>query len=205
MAQDPSLTEKESRYVHDTDFLLTRHEVNKKVNRLLRSTERGLNEYIRTNDVTFPEEVKFRAGKIAKGENYRLLPYLILDYPRQFEQQSIFALRTMFWWGHPFSVTLHLSGLARASYLPALIKSKKQFDARQVYLYTMEDDPWQHHFSQENYTLLQDLSDAKWKQILDRQSHIKLATFMPLKDWNHLPEFAINFFEQALKALKIQP
>ena len=48
--------------------------------------------------------------KIAKGENYLQLPYVLLDYPRCFDKENIFAIRTMFWWGNFFSITLHLSG-----------------------------------------------------------------------------------------------
>src|ERR1700744_546088 len=48
--------------------------------------------------------------KISKGENYKGLPWVMLDYPRVFGREEVFAIRTMFWWGHGFSVTLHLKG-----------------------------------------------------------------------------------------------
>ncbi len=34
----------------------------------------------------------------------------MLDYPRAFGRDSIFACRTFFWWGRFFSLTLHLAG-----------------------------------------------------------------------------------------------
>lgn len=42
---------------------------------------------------------------------YRLFGqlYLILDYPGMLSTENIFAVRTLFWWGNIFSVSLHLS------------------------------------------------------------------------------------------------
>ncbi|HMP91358.1 MAG TPA: hypothetical protein PKD90_00665 [Phnomibacter sp.] len=49
--------------------------------------------------------------KISKGEQYEGLPWVMLDYPRYFNQQEgHFAVRTFFWWGHGYSMRLHLSG-----------------------------------------------------------------------------------------------
>ena len=36
--------------------------------------------------------------KYSVGENYRLPPYVVLDYPRQFGKRIRFAFRSMFWW-----------------------------------------------------------------------------------------------------------
>lgn len=52
-----------------------------------------------------------RMGKISRGENLQGLPYLIMDYPALFSREKIIAVRTLFWWGHFFSISLHVSGL----------------------------------------------------------------------------------------------
>lgn len=52
-----------------------------------------------------------RMGKISRGENLGGLPYLVLDYPALFSKKKIIAIRTLFWWGNFFSISLHLSGL----------------------------------------------------------------------------------------------
>ena len=59
------------------------------------------------------------SAKISKGENMGL-PWVMLDYPRLFGQEDVLAIRTMFWWGHCFSVTLHLKGRYYGAYLPLL-------------------------------------------------------------------------------------
>jgi hypothetical protein len=204
MAADFGLNEKQLNYVCDRDFLLTKHKIGKKVNRLLLATESALKAYIRTNELYFPQDVKFRAGKIARGENYRLLPYYMLDFPRQFDQQSIFALRTMFWWGHPFSVTLHLAGLARARYLSRLRHHRLKLAECEALLYQREDNPWQHHLAEENYQPINKLTEEDWQQQLQTLPHIKLAVFMPLEQWNHLPDFTIDFFDTLAEVLALK-
>src|SRR6185437_142624 len=46
--------------------------------------------------------------KISRGENYRGLPWVMLDYPGVLGRDDVMAIRAMFWWGHAFIVTLHL-------------------------------------------------------------------------------------------------
>ena len=94
----------------DTDFLLTKARVSQKVQTLLNQTHDQLKQYVAAERFTFPEGTSAQAGKIARGENYRQLPYLLLDYPRLFAREDVFALRTMFWWGQFFSVTFQLGG-----------------------------------------------------------------------------------------------
>ena len=40
-----------------------------------------------------PAEMLFHSPKISKGENYKGLPYVMLDYPRCFGKTDIFAIR----------------------------------------------------------------------------------------------------------------
>ena len=61
--------------------------------------------------------------KISKGENYKGLPWLVLDYPRYFNKEDIFAIRTLFWWGNFFSITLHISGKYKMRYEKKIIDS----------------------------------------------------------------------------------
>ena len=58
-----------------------------------------------------PFLVDSRHQKISRGENYKGMPYLILDYPRIFDGEDVFAFRSMFLWGHFFSFSFQLSGI----------------------------------------------------------------------------------------------
>jgi hypothetical protein len=57
-----------------------------------------------------PSATDFTRGQIAKGENYEGYPYIVLDFPKQFSQRSIFAVRTMFWYGHDLMFSVILAG-----------------------------------------------------------------------------------------------
>jgi hypothetical protein len=197
------LSGKEMSYVEDVDFLLTRYRINEKVNQLLLQCEANIKHYLNERQIIFPEGIKFRAGKIAKGENYLKLPYYILDYPRQFSQESIFALRTMFWWGNYFSVTFHLSGDALNIFRPAVVNRLETLYDPDLYIYRNADDPWQHHITETNYRQLKDWDMGELRQYIAEVNHFKLCRVLPLQEWNHLPDFTIDFFSKMLSLISL--
>lgn len=203
MSKKVSLTEKEMQIMQDTDFLLTRRRINVKINHLLLQCEGKLKEFIHTTPINFPEGTQYHAGKIARGENYRKLPYYILDYPRLFSRSSIFSLRTMFWWGHYFVVTLHLSGKALEQLRPALLQSVSQLILSDLRIYKNQHDPWQHHHSEENYRCLDTYEKPDLREIISTQEHVKLSRTLSLEDWNILPDFTLNFFKQMLTLISL--
>lgn len=205
MSQPVSLSDKEMSYLEDVDFLLTRRKINRKINRLLLQCEADLKQYLKAKPIAFPEGVKFKAGKIARGENYLRLPYYILDFPRQFSQDSIFALRTMFWWGNYFVVTFHLSGLALEMYREKMMHELVKMQEEDIYLYHHPSDPWQHHISEDTYRKLKDWPASELQEHLASVEHLKLCDVLPLKNWNHLPAFTIDFFRKMLKLVSLLP
>ncbi|MBS1607118.1 MAG: hypothetical protein JST42_30995 [Bacteroidetes bacterium] len=88
--------------------------------------------------------------KISKGENYQGLPYVMLDYPRLFGREDVLAIRTFFWWGHAFSVTLHLKGEYLSRYLP-LLRDGWVTLAEAGFCIGISDDEWRHEHVEENY------------------------------------------------------
>jgi hypothetical protein len=95
----------------DRDIILTKRKVMESASQLFS----GQIPFISN---AFPQQVKEELlgivhPKISKGENYKGFPYVIMDYPALFSKDNVFALRTMFWWGNFFSITLHLSGNIR--------------------------------------------------------------------------------------------
>src|SRR5712671_4795594 len=104
------LSQAEMELVNNADLILTKNAILKKAYRLLGNLQVEQQKYIMLHPSGLPAKVSASTFKISKGENYKELPYLVLDYPRLFEQENIFAVRTMFWWGNFFSITLHLSG-----------------------------------------------------------------------------------------------
>jgi hypothetical protein len=80
--------------------------------------------------------------RISKGEQYKGLPWVMLDYPRVFGKEDIFAIRTLFWWGHYFSVTLHLKGEYLRTYLPVILERRVELEAA-GYWPGVSDDEWE--------------------------------------------------------------
>src|SRR5258706_1001549 len=87
--------------------------------------------------------------KISKGENYKGLPWMVLDYPRAFGREDVLAIRTLFWWGHYFSVTLHLKGRYKTLFLP-VIQERITLLAAAGFHANVSEEEWRHELDPEN-------------------------------------------------------
>jgi len=101
---DIKFSKKELSLLKDTDFLLTKIKIIEKVNNLFVETKKEVQNSIEKLNFDFPNELDLKKGKISKGEYYKGLPYLVLDFPTHFSEKNIFAYRTMFWWGNFLAV-----------------------------------------------------------------------------------------------------
>jgi hypothetical protein len=108
------LSAEELSLVQNAGWLLTKNTIIEKVFALFGDVAHQMRDNFAAGEGIIPAEVLVPSPKISKGENYKGLPWVMLDYPRFFNREDAFAIRTMFWWGHFFSVTLHLKG----AYLP---------------------------------------------------------------------------------------
>src|SRR5437762_6528899 len=107
--------------MNNSEWILTKNNILKKTQRLLEQVRQNILDYTRLHPDLFPGQVTTVSPKISKGENYRGLPWFMLDYPRYFDKDNIFAIRAMFWWGNFFSTTLHLSGIYKEKYYRAIV------------------------------------------------------------------------------------
>ena len=92
------LSQKEMEMVIDPEWILTKNHILKKANHLLANLLAKQQEYVKKYEPKLPSEVLQSPPKISKGENYKGLPYVVLDYPKNFSASGILAIRTMFWW-----------------------------------------------------------------------------------------------------------
>ena len=92
------------------EFFLTKKRLGVKINDLLSQCIPLIQEKLEENSSHFPLNIINSQPKISRGENYLSFPWHILDYPRDFGKEDIFALRTLCWFGNGFSLSLHLSG-----------------------------------------------------------------------------------------------
>ncbi len=135
-------------------------------------------------------------AKISRGENYLGLPWVILDYPRIFGRQDVLAIRTMFWWGHPFSVTLHLKGRYQALYLPVIERRRGQLAAAGFHMAIGEDE-WRHEFAAGNYAPIGEVGD-----IGASRPFLKLSAAVALDRWPAAPRSMESLFEELVRILR---
>ena len=147
------------------------------------------------------EEARHSEPKIYKGENYRMLPYVLLDYPRVFDKKNILALRTLCWWGNFFSITLHLSGSYKLRY-EKVLTGKADILQRGDYYICKNEDQWQHHFEPLNYCLAKDKTRRELKNIILQKDFIKIARKFQLQDWNEMPAILEKTFPEFLELIK---
>jgi hypothetical protein len=143
-----------------------------------------------------PQTIQTSTPKIARGENYLGLPWVMLDYPRVFAKQDVFAVRTFFWWGNCVSVTLQLSGIYQQQFQTQLLQQLSTNDNEWL-LCCNTQDAWQHHFEASNYKPFSDFNE----QELAKLPFIKLAKKIPLQEWDNMNDFVTLTFKSLLQLL----
>lgn len=191
------LSDAEMELVCNAELILTKNRILQKAKTLLESLAEEMALFQQNR---YPNNALFTIPpKVSKGENYKGLPYLILDYPRAFSPSGIFAVRSFFWWGHFFSSTLQVSGLYKPEFEQRIINAYEDLRAH-GYFAGISEDPWQHHFSKNNYQSISELSKEAFATVCRRQAHIKIAASWPLHQW---PLAAGNLLSSWKKLIQI--
>jgi hypothetical protein len=192
------LSQKEMELVINADWILTKNHILQKVNELLGGIHTLQESYIRSNPRQLLPEAAATGARISKGENYKGLPYLILDHPRLFQKEDVFAIRTMFWWGNFFSITLHLSGQYKIK-AAANIMAAYSLLAADGYSLGIHTGQWEHHFEKDNYKLVTEMSNDEFTARINASPFIKLAKKIPLEKWDEAAELLTEYFSVLVK------
>ena len=195
---DGTLSDKELAYLQDQQFLLSKIEISKKIEQLMGEVEKQL--YAIIPHYSWPTGVLVRSGKLSKGENYRGLPYYMLDYPRRFDQENVFSFRTMFWWGNFFSATLHLGGQYLAMSREALYNNTESLRSSEAYI-CVNNNPWEYHYGKDNYLKLQQLTADQIGSNLDSNNFLKLSQHWELDRYPELPTLVSAVFREMISWL----
>ncbi len=187
----------------NTDWILTKHTIIDKIYSLLGSAAQYMQQQTNLYKNELPEVIFNNGPKISRGENYLRLPYIMLDYPRHFGKEETIAIRTFFWWGNFFSITLHLSGICRQQYI-TVVEEKFSVLKEQGFSICINNDPWVHHFGTANYTALAVLDAENFSAILNRGDFVKIAVQLPLSEWQAAQVFIEEKFAVLLEILKHQ-
>jgi hypothetical protein len=194
------LSKAETEVIKNKDWILTKHSIMNKVYDLFGGMNEIYKQVTRQEGVFIPGLHKNPGGKISKGENYEGLPYVMLDYPALFSKENIFAIRTMFWWGNFFSVTLHTSGeryKLRGDFLK-LLTYLREHD----FFICVNEKEWHHSFELSNYIGAGQLNADKLEQISSK-SFFKISKSLDLNKWDEAPEFLEKSFREIIDFIKI--
>jgi hypothetical protein len=193
MTEGFQLTADESALVRNSEWIHTKHRIVAKVYQLFGTLSEKYQALI-AEGMPLPDEVKQVSPKIYKGERYLDLPYVMLDYPRYFTRDDVFAIRSFFWWGNHFSIHLVLGGKYRELYGQRLAAAFRAGNLEGWYA-GISDDPWQHHFAPDNY------QPVKMAGNLTAGNYLKLGRWLDLEHWEHSTVFFIEFYKKIISFL----
>jgi hypothetical protein len=195
-----ALSPKEMELVTNAEWILTKNAIMQKAWWLLEDLQVEVVAKVEQLSATLPKEVLKTTAKISKGENYKGLPYLVLDFPRCFDKDDIFAVRCMFWWGNFFSVTLHLAGKYQKQYSDRLIRSYHLL-VQNGFFVSVGDEQWEHHFDEPNYIEIGNMTEVQFIEKIQSPAFIKIANKISVKEWDNVRQKLSGFFELILEIL----
>jgi hypothetical protein len=190
------LTKIEQHIISDTEFLKAKLLIINKIENFFEDVREMLSRKIDESTFIFPSDIEIKFGKIFRGENYRSLPLVVLDYPKLFSKVDTFTFRTMFWWGNFFSSTLHLEGKSLTHYRDKIIANLPKNLDEQIYV-CVNDTPWEYHYESSNYVLL----NLENLHLLHDSNFIKLSKKFSLEQYNDLPNLSSDFLNTILNIL----
>lgn len=193
------LSKLENELVNNTEWILTKQAIMSKVYLLLGELHETYATILKEEEVVISVFNGRNSGKISKGENYLGLPYAILDYPAVFKKENVFAIRTMFWWGNFFSITLHVSGRqrVRAVNIPTLLKNLLEMD----FSLCVNKNEWEHDFNRTNYLPINEITSSICTEI-SANNFLKISKKIDLKMWDEAPAFLENAYCELMEIIK---
>ena len=180
--------------VSSPDIILTKNAILQKIKSFLEELQMKQQGILIKYSSKLPEEVLKISPKISRGENYKGLPWLVLDNPRYFQHNNIFAVRTMFWWGNFFSITLHLSGSNKNDLLKKILKNFSVLAESNFYIYTGQKE-WEHDFDPNSYKRISALTKDELKKISAENSFLKLAIKFPIDSLGAIEDKLLKNYE----------
>lgn len=169
----------EMELVSSPDIILTKNAIIQKLKSFLEEVQVKQLNILKVYSSQLPQEVLSTSPKISRGENYKGLPWLVLDNPRHFRHNNIFAIRTMFWWGNFFSITLHLSGNNKSDLLQKIFENFSLLQKNNFYVYAGQAE-WEHDLDPNSCKKMSALSKEDLEKIFSANNFLKLAIKFPI-------------------------
>ena len=194
------ITEEELDLIRNAEFIYTKNDALEKIHTLFSEIRDELKNIVQNNEFHIPVSLDTTDNKISRGEFYKELPYLVLDYPKHFKQENIFAFRTMFWWGNFFSFTLHIGGDVLNDYEENLLNNFSKLNKKDYY-FCVNDSPWEYHYEADNYKLIETLSRDEIAKCIKNNGFFKLSKHISLGQFENTKHYAITTFKELMEVL----
>jgi len=169
--------------ISNPEWILVKNQILQKVTRLFAE----LAELYLSNpsNANLPEEVIRITPKISKGDQYKGLPYLVLDFPRYFDKKHVFAIRTFFWWGNYFSTTIHLKGRYRELYADKFLNMMIA-DQKIEWMVNITEEEWIHDLTETEHWMK--FSEADRDKV-KKSDLFKISAAIPVLQWDEAGNF----------------
>ena len=184
--------------VSSPDIILTKNAILQKIRSFLEEIQLKQTEILKDHSLQLPKEVIKISPKISRGENYKGLPWLVLDNPRFFQHNNIFAIRTLFWWGNFFSVTLHVSGNNKKNILKNISHNISLLEEKEFYIYNGTKE-WEHDMDPTSYKKLSVIHDDELQKIFSANNFLKLAIKFPIDSFEAIEDKLLRNYELLVK------
>lgn len=188
----------------DPTFILLKNGIIAKMYACFGELSERMKAIVENSRGDLPEEILANSPRISRGENYQALPYVMLDYPRIFSTENVFAIRTFFWWGKSFNITLHLKGRYQNMFSDQLVNNMSRLKAA-GFLISQSKDEWDHDLQGSGYHPLQTLSNEDIRGRLFQDSFLKIAIGFPITRLNDAIEILSPAFELLINSLNQLP
>jgi hypothetical protein len=150
------------------------------------------------------DQYNFRVStpKVNRGENYREMPYLIIDYPAHFSNNHIFACRSMFLWGNHLSITIHLQGKYHRLLFQRIIDAVENHpDLKAQLFFCVNDTPWEYHYQDYNYVPYSSVTKAVIRDRFANHHFSKFSIKSSMDEIEGASERFVNFFRAVFENL----
>jgi len=188
----------EMELVSSPDIILTKNAILQKIKSFFEEMQMKQQDVLKKYSSQLPEEVLRISPKISRGENYKSLPWLVLDNPRHFQHNNIFAIRTMFWWGNFFSITLHVSGNNKNDLLKNLTGNVSLLAKNDFYIYNGTKE-WEHDIDPDSYKKLSGINEEELQRIFSANSFLKLAVKFSIGSLEAIEDKLLRNYELLVK------
>lgn len=198
---DGRFSDEEIHLMSNQDIMLAKRQIMSKMADRFAQIESNFRQQIEGIDL--PSGTLLKAGKISRGENYKGQPYMVLDYPRLFTANDVLNVRLLFWWGHYFTLSLHLAGQYWEQQKPKFT-NRMNLPLRPGVRFQVTGSVWENDINAADFHYISDMDTPFHQTQIMQSSFIKIVDYLPLDGTLKLESFSIDTFNNFVSILKTQ-